>query len=317
MHRSALGFEAVLSPARTRCAALAALIATAAALSAGAGAAHGVVVFGQLDDFEAGTTMGWAHGFPSPNPPTNVVTGGPQGTDDNYLQNISTGGAGAGSRHAMLNRAQWAGDFGTAGVTRITGFMANFGPNALAMRVAVQGGLGSWFGSTNAIALPANSGWQPVTFDLTPSAMSLIVGGDELSVVLANVAEFRILSAAAAPEFRGDVITATLGIDDLRAMRLPGDANFDGAVNLADFNALAANFGAQSGATWQQGDFNFNGAVNLEDFNLLAANFGQQIAGPGVSPDDWAALSAVVPEPAATGVALAAVALLTRRRRIR
>ena len=60
---------------------------------------------------------------------------------------------------------------------------------------------------------------------------------------------------------------------------LPGDANGDDRVNLADFNILAANFG-QSGRGVHTGDFNFDGVVNLGDFNLLAARFGQQLGAP-------------------------------------
>jgi hypothetical protein len=57
---------------------------------------------------------------------------------------------------------------------------------------------------------------------------------------------------------------------------LPGDANGDDRVNLADFNILAANFG-QTGRGVHTGDFNFDGVVNLSDFNLLASRFGQSL----------------------------------------
>ena len=284
-----------------------------------AGAARGVIVFGQLDDFENGTVMNWTHGFPSPTPPTNIATGGPGGTDDNYLRNTSTGGAGPASRQVMFNQAQWAGDYNTAGVTRITGFMKNFGSTDLFMRLAVQGGtLNSNYSSTNFVSLPASGAWTPVTFDLTPSSMTLLTGSEDLATVLSNVSSLRILSAQAAPDFRGDVVAATLGVDNLRALRLQGDANFDGRVNLNDFNVLAANFGTTGTATWQTGDFTFDGNVNLNDFNLLAANFGQVIGGPSasLSPGDWSALASAVPEPTVGFVALGALAALgTRRRR--
>ena len=58
---------------------------------------------------------------------------------------------------------------------------------------------------------------------------------------------------------------------------LAGDATRDRAVNLSDFNVLAANFG-QSNRTFSQGDFNYDGAVNLSDFNILAPRFGQVLA---------------------------------------
>ena len=96
-----------------------------------------------------------------------------------------------------------------------------------------------------------------------------------------------------------------------------GDANIDKAVNLQDFNALAANFG-QAGRVWTQGDFNGDEVVNLLDFNILAAHFGQRAAGPGVTPGDWANLAAAVPEPASAGtIGLFAAGLLLRRRRRR
>jgi hypothetical protein len=97
---------------------------------------------------------------------------------------------------------------------------------------------------------------------------------------------------------------------------LDGDANLDARVNLSDFNILAANFGA-SGADWLMADFTGDGLVNLADFNRLAANFGQMAAGPGVTPEDWAALASVVPEPgavAAPAVLVLAAALSPRRR---
>jgi hypothetical protein len=94
-----------------------------------------------------------------------------------------------------------------------------------------------------------------------------------------------------------------------------GDATLDRVVNLADFNRLAANFG-QSGKLWTDGDSTYDGFVNLQDFNRLAANFGLS-AGPDgvVDPADWAALAAVVPEPAAAVAIAGAAGLLAQRRR--
>jgi len=93
-----------------------------------------------------------------------------------------------------------------------------------------------------------------------------------------------------------------------------GDANLDRVVNLNDFNRLAANFGSTS-AVWSQGDFTYDGVVNLDDFNRLAANFGLSAAGTEVTPGDWAALAAAVPEPLAP--ALVAALPLLRRRNLR
>jgi hypothetical protein len=284
----------------------------------GAGRAH-AIVFGQLDNFQNGTTMDWTESAPSPNLPTNVPNGGPNGPGDAYVENISAGGIGAGSRMIMYNQVQWAGNYTAAGVTRITAMMSNFGATDLYMRIAFQGGTFSTiFGSSTAVHLPAGSGWQPVTFSLTAANVSNVNGTETLADVLANVSSLRILSAQNAPSFMGDSIAGTLGVDNIRAMTIPGDANLDANVTLADFNLLAANFGAAGTATWQTGDFNFDTNVDLADFNLLAGNFGLSASAHGPSASDWSALTAaVVPEPSSVAVLGTGIVAVLRRRSAR
>jgi hypothetical protein len=57
----------------------------------------------------------------------------------------------------------------------------------------------------------------------------------------------------------------------LSELETPGDANLDGTVDYADFQALAANYGGTS-AYWEQGDFNDDGTVNWQDLNILRQN---------------------------------------------
>ena len=175
---------------------------------------------GQVDTFEDGTTMGWQEGAPSPNPPTNVPTGGPAGAGDAYLENISSGGFGAGAKMIMFNDAQWAGNYNAAsGTNRLTADMANFGATMLHMRIAIRGGPNqSVYASTSAVVLPTDGVWRAVLFDLTPSGMTNLAGADTLADVLGSVAELRILSAQAGPAASGDPIVATLGMDNLRAV---------------------------------------------------------------------------------------------------
>jgi hypothetical protein len=54
----------------------------------------------------------------------------------------------------------------------------------------------------------------------------------------------------------------------------PGDVSGEGDTNLADFTALANNFGATNCAKRSDGDLTADGAVNLADFTELANNFG-------------------------------------------
>jgi hypothetical protein len=118
------------------------------------------------------------------------------------------------------------------------------------------------------------------------------------------------------PDFGGQGADASSLL--LRLTRY-GDADVNGMVSSDDFNALASNFGL-AGKFWYQGDFNYNGLVNSDDFNLLAGNFGLSAGLDGVvSPEDWAALAAVVPEPSAPlllGGIATSVAMSSRRRRL-
>ena len=272
------------------------------------------VSFGQLDDFQS-DTAGWQQGHTAPfnpNPPTVIATGGPSGTGDPYLQSVSSGTFGAGGKQVMFNRLQWTGNYVSAGVTRITAEMENLGTAPLAMRVWVTGGtLGGQYGSTNAVALPADGHWHAVTFDLSSAGMTAVSPTDTLANVMGSVSEFRFLSAAGGPSQHGDVIASTLGVDQIRGTTIPGDANHDNVVNFNDLLTLAQHYG-MSNAHWEDGDFNFDGMVNFNDLLSLAQNYGSSVS---FSPP--AAAVAAVPEPAMvlplTVLTLLASARFTRR----
>lgn len=53
-----------------------------------------------------------------------------------------------------------------------------------------------------------------------------------------------------------------------------GDLNFDSEIGLADLAILLANFGTESGATYEQGDMDDDRDVDLSDLALLLASFG-------------------------------------------
>jgi hypothetical protein len=212
------------SDLQTRCGAV--IAGVVLLLCAGAAAA---VDLTQIDDFEDGTTMDWREGAPSPNPPANVASGGPDGVDDNYLENISSGGGGPGSKMVMFNTAQWTGDYSALGPeVLINAHMANFGGEALSMRVAVESTVGgtTQYASTNAVDLPADATWYLVTFMLSEDEMTLVGGSQPLSTVLANVSELRILSSSA-PSWHGQSIAGHLGVDNIRLDVLLFDDGFE------------------------------------------------------------------------------------------
>jgi hypothetical protein len=176
------------------------------------------IEFGQVDDFQDGTTRLWEEGSVSPNPPTNIPTGGPSGAGDRYLQNVSSGGNGGGSRMVMFNAAQWTGNYSAKGVDRISAQLANFGSTTLYMRVAIRGGSSSSVYCTNSpVVLQPGGQWRAANFDLTDAAMTNVGGANTLQEVLSNVIEIRLLSAIGGVSFTGDPTAGTLGVDNITA----------------------------------------------------------------------------------------------------
>lgn len=70
---------------------------------------------------------------------------------------------------------------------------------------------------------------------------------------------------------------------------VPGDANLDGIVDIADFAILKNNFGS-SGSFWADGDFTGDAMVDLADYAILKRSFG-------LTSETWET-SQTVPEPA-------------------
>ena len=191
----------------------------------GPGAA--AITAGQIDDFEDGGTAGWRKGAPSARQPTNIATGGPSGANDNYLRSVSDGGLGADSRQIIFNNAQWTGDYVAAGVVEIGAQFRNSGSTTLFMRIALAGGTGtsSWFSSTQAVQVPADGLWHEASFSISESDLTRVTGTQTLGAVLANVTELRILTSQSGPNFRGDSVASTLGIDDIEAKIVDSDGD--------------------------------------------------------------------------------------------
>ena len=61
----------------------------------------------------------------------------------------------------------------------------------------------------------------------------------------------------------------------------------DGRINADDYFRIDSGFLAQPATpTYAQGDFNYDGTVNLRDFNILAGRFGQSVAAAARRGDD-------------------------------
>ena len=114
----------------------------------------------------------------------------------------------------------------------------------------------------------------------------------------------------------GNYLGSEYGLDFAYSLEgvalLPGDANGDDRVTIADFAVLRSNFGETGNVFAEDGDFNGDGSVTIADFAILRANFGGGASDAAIL-DAW---RASIPEPTfAAGVYLPALMLCRRRRR--
>jgi hypothetical protein len=184
---------------------------------------------GTFDNFEDGSTQGWASGAANPVQPVNVSSGGPAGVDDNYLFITANGLVGPGSRLVGINAAQWTGDYLAAGVSGITMDLRNFGSTDLTLRLALYGPGGLVSVTNDAVTLNAGSAWTRASYALDPALLT----GDALTV-LAGVLDIRLFHGTTAL-FPGQVIAGNLGVDNVRAVPEPAPA----ALLLAGLAAVA------------------------------------------------------------------------------
>jgi hypothetical protein len=179
-----------------------------------------------LDDFEDGTVENWfVGGGPvggiHPAPPANIASGGPGGAGDHYMRLTAVGGAGAGSRLAVLNATQWAGDYIGGGVTLFEMDLQNEGNTDLAVRLMfedpIPGPPANIAISDNPFLLPAGGGWVHATFAVAPSDLVALLGS--ATGALSNTTILRIfhnpIDGPPSP------IVATLGVDNITANAAP------------------------------------------------------------------------------------------------
>lgn len=180
------------------------------------------VVPGQIDTFEDGTTQGWVAGASHPFPPVNVATGGPAGVDDNFLLLTSLGTFGPGGRVSAFNLVQWSGDYLALGVGGVTMDVRNLGSTDLSLRLLIADPLGgppaNVAFSTDAVLLPAGGTWTTVSFPISTSALTPLLG--DVESALHNATELRLFHSVATT-FPGEPVNASLGVDNITATAVP------------------------------------------------------------------------------------------------
>lgn len=221
---------------------------------------------GFLNDFEDGTTQGWSNGGSSPNPPTNVPDGGPGGAGDGFLEEISGGGAGPGSRMIIFNgNPEWLGDYSNAVVVALD-FDAKVPTNDdLLLRVAMEGGSDDTaISSTIPVTIPGQSSWSGYTISLLPSDFTIVSGSNTVEEVLQDVVDVRILHSTD-PSYIGESIEATLHLDNITAI---------GSFGIND--ALINSFKTSPNPV--QNELHLRAEIHIDTYiiyNLLGAKVGQ------------------------------------------
>jgi hypothetical protein len=189
----------------------------AAATLAAASAAMASPTLNQVNDFQNGQVSGWSNGGSAADPV--LVPNG--GNGDGFLHVSATGGSGAGSHLVTFNtNSRWTGNFTTAGVTAVTMDLKNLGTAPLSMRIAFDDSSSTWYASTQGFALPADNAWHTARFELAPTALTRVSGSTALATALTRVTEFRIVHTTD-PDYRGDIVAASFGVDNIRAVPEP------------------------------------------------------------------------------------------------
>jgi hypothetical protein len=190
----------------------------------------GAVQFGQLNDFEDGTTMDWGNNASTAE---NVATGGPAGVNDNFLQVTSTGGGGQGSRLTVFNYLQqdgspslWRGDYIGQGITAIEVDLRNQGTTNLSIRLAFKlFGNGQPGYLSQAISLAPGSGWQHFSISITASDLIAIDGPPSYAQFFSGgpqgFEEIRFINEVGQSNLNGDPIVGQIGIDNIHAVPEP------------------------------------------------------------------------------------------------
>jgi len=161
----------------------------------------------ELDNFDT-SIENWGFGASGIGP--GLISGGINGGVDNFMEINSTGTTGANSRLIVQNTDQWA--FLSYGSHVSFDAKKCSTDSDLNVRISIDGS-GGRFSSIKSYPLSDLDDWVHCTFELVQSNFQAD-GGTDFQATLANVTQLRILSADF-PSWRGDVIQACIGIDNI------------------------------------------------------------------------------------------------------
>jgi hypothetical protein len=178
------------------------------------------LVSGLVDDFET-SLAGWASGDNNPTPAARVVDAGLLGLGDDVMRLSSSGVAGPGHGLVVMNSAQWAGNYFSAGVTSISFDVRNLGATDLDLRLAFNSAdTSTWFVTAPAFMVPSGSGWQHTQLSLAEADLARVAGSQTYGEVFGSVSEVRLLHSPGLG-YKGEAVAATLYVDNITAIPEP------------------------------------------------------------------------------------------------
>lgn len=175
------------------------------------------VTANQVDDFQDGSTEDW---FEASGSYSNISTGGPNGTNDNYLQDTATGTGGPGSRMVIRNINQWTGSYTSEGIIAIR-MNVRAVDSDMNVRVSITGA-GGKFSSSSSTLVTAGSGWTNVEIPISAGDLVAVsdgmdgVPGTDATLTLSSATEIRILSSDI-PAWRGAIVDGEMHLDNIEA----------------------------------------------------------------------------------------------------
>jgi len=182
---------------------------------------------GQIDTFQDGTTDNWfagglGNGQVPPVPPQVIANGGPNGAGDKFLEITGVGGGDRpGSRIAVLNLMQWAGDYLHNGVGTIAMDLKNLGSTDLTIRLLFEDPMMAapmdQAVTTFGQFLPVGGGWVHTSFGISPGSMTALLGN--VNTLLGNTTLVRIIDSPTATDAVS--IVGVLGVDNITAVPEP------------------------------------------------------------------------------------------------
>jgi len=176
------------------------------------------------------TSNFWVNGFGD----LAVGVGGPGGAGDHFLLIDAMGFSSAFSKLVSFNPTQWTGNYIAAGVNAVEmdlkaiSIDPSSGISSLTVRIAFRSQTGilvtkgsSGYVSTNSVSLPVDGLWHHAVFNFSSlipinSTMTGLPPAP-LATFLTGPAEFRILHLVNPNAVIGDIVKASLGIDNIHA----------------------------------------------------------------------------------------------------